>query len=194
MRYPVKEELIYTIPGNVPMRTWRRVMPFIPREYLDCTIYLYPTVKAASDGASYGGSGFLATIPFAEEIGGVQRSHVYAVTNRHVISPEPKCANSPVIRLNTMEGATKILPKIYGDWISDWLEDDLAVCMLDDTEMYQFRWIAPDQQEFITEEDVINDIIGIGSDVITIGRFVGFDGKTTKFTRCSFWKYIHVTP
>jgi hypothetical protein len=176
LEYAGHWETIYTIPGNIPMRKWKRHMPRIPKKHLDCTIYLYPDDTAARRGVSYGGSGFLIAIPFEENIEGTApRSHVYAVTNHHVINPD--FGKSPVIRLNTMEGDTEIIPLTYDDWIHDWTEDDLALYMLDDTQMYRFSWYAQMPGGFITDKDVEQGLIDIGTDTITIGRFIGFDGE-----------------
>ncbi|MCB9456332.1 MAG: hypothetical protein H6671_10140 [Anaerolineaceae bacterium] len=101
-------------------------MPRIPEKHLNCTIYLYPTKRAADRGASYGGSGFLFAIPFEQNAeGAAPRAHVYAVTNHHVIMPKKGCGNSRVVRLNTIDGGQKKLS--YDDWTHDWEEDDLAL-------------------------------------------------------------------
>lgn len=152
-------------------------MPRIPEKHLNCTIYLYPTKRAADRGASYGGSGFLFAIPFEQNAeGAAPRAHVYAVTNHHVIMPKKGCGNSPVIRLNTIDGGTETKSLSYDDWIHDWEEDDLALYMLDDTQMYKYSWYAQMPNGVVTEEDFKLGYIDIGTDTITIGRFVGYDG------------------
>ena len=148
-------------------------MPSIDPQFLDCTIYLYPNKIAAMRGAQAGGCGFLVTIPYEQEINGVQRSHVYAVTNSHVIRE----GNSPVIRLNRLEGQTEVLALKYKNWTDDWEEDDLAVCMLDDTIMNRFRWLAPFPSSFVKEDMIGGRIVGVGTDVVTIARFISHDGK-----------------
>ncbi len=151
-------------------------MPRIDHAFLDCAVYLYPNEKAARSGISYGGSGFLVAVPYELDIDGVRRSHVYAVPNSHVVRE----SRSPVIRLNKLEGQTEVLPLTYKDWIDDWDEDDLAVCMLDDTIMNRFRWFAPTPSSFL-RDDLLNGIVGVGTDVITIARFIAHDGKQENF-------------
>lgn len=148
-------------------------MPRIDTRYMNCVAFLYPNTKAAESGSAYGGSGFLLTIPFEQEIDGELRSHVYVITNSHVIRE----FNSPVIRLNKSTGEQEIIPNTIADWHDDWNQDDLAVCKIDDTKMRLLQWLAPEPHDLVTEEQYQNQDIEIGDDVIMIGRFVGYDGK-----------------
>lgn len=149
-------------------------MPRIDRRFLDCTVYLYQSKHAAKKGVHYGGSGFLLAVPYEQDILGVRRSHVYVVTNSHVVRE----GKFTVIRLNTLEGKTEVLPYTYSRWIDDWDKDDLALCMLDDTILSRFRWLAPLEAALIKEKYIAADggFIDIGSEVVTIARFISHDG------------------
>ena len=148
-------------------------MPRIDRRFLDCTVYLYPTKAAADKGANWGGSGFLFAYPYAQDIDGERRSHIYVVTNSHVVREY----ESTVIRLNTHDDGTgKVIEKEYADWIDDWKEDDLALCMLDDTIMDRFRWFAPEPVDIVPEH-MWGGLFDVGTDVITLTRFIDFDGR-----------------
>src|SRR5450755_4529061 len=96
-------------------------MPRIPDEYLYCTIYLYESSHAAESGTKSGGTGFLVGIPSA-----VSGNHIYAVTNRHVVER----GNSPVIRLNSVDGGIATLDLVKSDWEyhDEW--GDLAICSI----------------------------------------------------------------
>ncbi|MEZ4670089.1 MAG: hypothetical protein R3E39_19465 [Anaerolineae bacterium] len=118
-------------------------MPRIDRRFLDCSVYLYPNRRAAEQGANWGGSGFLLAVPFEHDINGVRRSHVYVVTNSHVVREY----KSTVIRLNTHDGRSEVIPATYEQWIDDWNEDDLAMLMLNDTTMHRYRWLALYQRQ-----------------------------------------------
>jgi hypothetical protein len=165
------------------MRSRRNVMPPIDLSILDCTVFLYPNKSAAASGAKFGGSGFLIAIPYQQEIAGQQRSHIYVVTNSHIVREH----KSTFIRLNNMDGRHEVVPKTYQDWIDNWDKDDLALCMLDNTTMSNYGWLAPLPNSFLTKKHVYWGSGGIevmfprsvtfGSDVITVGRYVGFDGK-----------------
>lgn len=148
-------------------------MPSIDPRFLNCTVYLYPNKIAARNGAQAGGCGFLMAIPYEQEVDGVRRSHIYAVTNSHIVRE----FGSPVIRLNRIEGQSEVLPMEYDDWIDNWDEDDLAVCMLDDTIMNRFRWLAPLPSSIVRDDLIDTRSVGVGTDVITIARFISHDGK-----------------
>ena len=163
-------------------------MPHIDPQYLNCVAYLYKDKDSAKAGISHGGSGFLMTIPFGREINGENRSHVYVITNSHVV----RDFSSYVIRLNDQFGKRKVIPKKYEDWIDDWDDDDLAACMLDDTEMRKYKWIAPQPWDLFTEDEYENGLINIGDDVMMFGRFIGFDGRqqnlpVVRFGTVSMW-------
>lgn len=58
---------------------FRRAMPWIEPQYLDCAVYLYPSEAAAQDGDRIGGSGFLLGLPLSE----VSQVFLCVVTNKH---------------------------------------------------------------------------------------------------------------
>lgn len=155
-------------------------MPRIDPGYLDCTIYLYPNTKAAQSGQNYGGSGFLTAIPYESEIDGQLRSHIYAITNSHVISKDE--GNSPTIRFNRHDDKTEIAPYTYEDWIDFGEHDDLAILRLSNELVNSIKWLAFFPWASITPGDVFsrNDFppaIDIGTDVLMISRFLSHDGK-----------------
>ena len=94
-------------------------MPRIRDEYLDCSIYLYPSEADAEDGTRTGASGFLMGVPTS----GLPTNFwfLYAVTNRHVIAN-----GATVIRLTTQDGQKAILATDERQWFYHSNGDDLA--------------------------------------------------------------------
>lgn len=152
-------------------------MPRIDDNYLDCVIYLYPTKEVAMQGKKIGGTGFLVALPSE-----VEGFYYYAVTNSHVIRE----GRSPVIRLNTKEGATDILELKDGDWIHHPDHDNLAVTPIalhSDNFKYQAlnRDLVFIDKYFIAEHD-----IGIGDDVFMVGRFINHEGTQSNIPALRF--------
>ena len=58
-------------------------MSRITDQWLKCAFYIYPSRPDAEAGRSIGGSGFFVSIGWADN---QERRHVYAVTNKHVIT------------------------------------------------------------------------------------------------------------
>lgn len=145
-------------------------MPRIPDVILNSTIYLYGSVEDAKEGAQFGGSGFLTTVPFETQIGDAYRTHLYAVTNSHVIRE----GASPIIRVTSVDGETKIIEKTTYDWVDDFYSDDVAVCSLG---FLGYGVVGLLRETYMTPEKIKELNIGVGSDIVTVGRFISHDGK-----------------
>jgi len=144
-------------------------MPRIHNDFLDCSIYLYPSKEAAEKGERVGGSGCLVLIKSLVK----GYSHAYAVTNRHVIEK----ANSPVIRLNTTSGEKDVLEFKNNDWIPHPDGDDVAVCPIDfPAEQFKVRFIDRDAY-FVTPDRIRFFDIGVGEGTFMVGRFISHEGK-----------------
>lgn len=160
-------------------------LPRIDDNLLDCAIYLYRSSEAADKGERAGGSGFLLGVPLGAEeplnvptlfgpkisMGSWETPHIYAVTNAHVINDGFR-----VIRLNTLEGATKILAPNVREWIRH-RESDLAICPIRlERTIHRFILVPFTMilKEYI-EKELLN--VGIGDDIVTIGRFVNQEGE-----------------
>lgn len=151
-------------------------MPRIDENILDSVIFLYDSEDDAKQGNASGGSGFLFAIPFKDQTNGELRSHVYAVTNWHVIIRKPTW-----IRLNKFfpfASDSGIISTLVSDWHFNGI-DDLAVCQLDDQDLVKrgFRYFMYLPEGVVTPKLMIEQDIGIGSDVINVGRFFMYDGK-----------------
>jgi hypothetical protein len=141
-------------------------VPRIDDQFLECVLYLYPSVEAADKGERAGGSGFLVAVESKIAPG---LSFSYAVTNRHV------AAESPVIRINTNDGGRDILELDPNHWQFA-PDDDLAICnVLIDHSRLAIR--ALPLSAFLTKEIIGNEHLGPGDDVFMVGRFVNHEGK-----------------
>jgi hypothetical protein len=152
-------------------------VPRIRDEYLDCVVYLYPTETEAEDGACAGGSGFLVGVPSV----GLRQNFwfLYAVTNKHVIE------KSTVIRMNTRDGKTTIMPTSRQNWISHPNGDDLAVCVISFVPMsIKFNHVQSDS--FLTKDIARQFNIGPGDDAFMVGRFVNHEGKQSNLPTVRF--------
>jgi hypothetical protein len=155
-------------------------MPRIEDRFLDCSVYLYKTEEHAVNGASVGGSGFLAAIPgFGADwlIGGrcpqPDFYHCYAVTNRHVAEKRP------VVRLNreqtsTSGSRTSVIPFTVEDWTCS-ADHDIAVAPIRYEEDLKYLFIA--REKFLTVDKAARYDVGIGDEVFMVGRFINHEGK-----------------
>lgn len=141
-------------------------MPRIQDIYLDNVAYLYTSVEEAKAGVNIGGSGFLVGVPCTTFP--MPNGFLYAVTNRHVIKSGCEC-----IRLNTADGAMDAF-SLKGRWICS-ETDDLAVCMLPKFGVQLRTRIIPNSW-LITEKMIREHDIGIGDEVIVLGRFINREG------------------
>ena len=146
-------------------------MPRIPDIFLDCVIYLYPTLKDAREGVALGGTGFLVGV-HSDSPHNID--YLYAVTNHHVVK-DPR-SPAPVIRYNTLQGETCFEELTSDDWVSH-PDCDLAAIHLSDFDpaRLKFSYVKVDEH-FATEEIVNKYDIGPGDDVFTVGRFISHDG------------------
>jgi hypothetical protein len=148
-------------------------MPRIPPIITNSVIYLFPDGHAAESGDDVGGSGFLLAMKADNGLG----SHIYAVTNKHVIQN-----GSTVIRMNLKHESSGIELTENLDFTSaDWIlhpKHDLAICPLPvdfQTQRFYFSCIEP--RFLVTEQEWREKDIGPGDDVVYVGRFIGHAGR-----------------
>jgi len=161
-----------------PYMIQEAIVPRIYDQTLDCVIYLYPSRKEAEAGEGIGGSGFLLGVQCES------RPHewwFYAVTNRHVIDK-----GHLVIRLNTKDGKTDFVETDIGSWEFH-ASEDLAMCAIKLSRAHKAAII---QSSRIVHEVFTRTkpplIVGPGSDVSLLGRFIGHDGKQRNWPTVRF--------
>jgi Trypsin-like peptidase domain len=140
-------------------------MPRVPDEYLECVVYLYPSIPAAHAGEKVGGTGFMVRIDQGEH------DFYYIVTNKHVIEQ-----GNTTVRFNTTAGIHEAFDFDERNWIKS-SNADLAIYPLVDPDPNRiwFRPIVYDQ--FLTVETMKQLDIGIGDEVFFAGRFINAEGK-----------------
>lgn len=153
-------------------------MPRINDKLLDCAVYLYPSEKAAKAGERAGGSGFLV---------GVQSTRVddffftYIVTNSHIIRE----SRAGFVRLNTTINQMAILPSDLKHWIHHPDGDDLAAITVGlKPGLFKFNFI-PDSI-FINDQIIKDFDIGVGDEVVMVGRFINHEGKQKNLPAARF--------
>ena len=111
----------------------------------------------------------MVAVPFEEN---PDRGLIYAVTNSHVIRE----GGSPVVRLNTKDGLTDVIPATDANWLDHVDGDDLAVCPIGlSQERHQYKYLLPSL--FLTPELVNQESIGPGEDTFLVGRFITHEGR-----------------
>lgn len=160
-------------PGGRRYAVWEDIVPRLRGELADCVVYLYPSMLSAERGVQAGGTGFLVGVRSEAK---PQIAYCYAVTNRHVVKGDPKkngAGKAPVIRLNTHDGGTDIIPNAH--WKVAPAGDDIAVASISFEPSLKFRPVL--LERFMTP-DLIKELgVGWGDDLFLVGRFISHAGK-----------------
>ena len=153
--------------------TFDPLMPRVPDNFLDAVAFLYPRREEAEAHAKVGGTAFM--VGWLIEVEGVDTPYYvpYMVTCRHV------AWGSPVIRLNRKDGNP---PDIVDLDIDDWIAhpqgfDVAATCMLGrfDHAIHSIKYLKV--EKLFSREHAAHWKIGIGDEVIMIGRLVNYQGR-----------------
>jgi hypothetical protein len=148
---------------------WEIPLPRIPRAYIDACVFLYPSVDAARDTASGGGTGFIIGVPTSDKLP-PGTHHIYMVTNDHVAH-----GGAPVVRINLTGGGFDVLPLSAEHWRSHPEGDDLALCPLNLTGSFRYKSIGT--QMLLDDAAMSTWRFGPGDDTFIIGRYVNLDGQ-----------------
>jgi hypothetical protein len=142
-------------------------LPRLQDSILDCVVYLYRSIHEAEEGIEAGGSGFLIRVATAF----IPESHFnFVVTNRHVIEVGAKC-----IRLNTKDGLTDVV-QFQQDRLFVSKKDDLAIILMPTIpQTYSINSIP--RECLVTEEFLKSHGIGVGDEIVMLGRFINRAGK-----------------
>jgi hypothetical protein len=146
-------------------------MPWIEPEYLQATIYLYPSEAEAEDGVALGGSGFLLGIPLSTRSQSGVLLHNFlpcVVTNKHVASM------SKVVRINRESGKPDVIALDQAKWF-DHPVSDVTLCPMTLDIEHQFACVST--ASLITKEIIEQFDIGPDDDIFISGRFVNHEGK-----------------
>lgn len=168
---------------TVSGRSYPRVewtVPPIRAEYLDCVVFLYPSVEAARVGnTASGGTGFLGSTALdrGSGLGPDQPRALYVVTNAH-------CAvHTPVVRLNTEDGDVEIIEPQQSEWHYHPNRDDVAVLPLglrSEHPKFQSMYVESNIGPVIDEGHLFSETkcprVQPGTDAFFVARYVTVSG------------------
>jgi hypothetical protein len=158
-------------------------MPRLPAKIINCVFYLYPDRESALTGRDFGGTGFLVSM--ARKDGSL---FVYGVSNHHV-AVRDGCS---VIRLNTLDGDVDVIELGPEDWNFIPQGDDVAITRALELQ-YHHQFASARREMFEAPENKkdwrssqYKHRIGVGDDVVMLGRFVDHDGGATNLPAARF--------
>lgn len=150
-------------------------LPRVANNLLDGVAFLYRTADEARRHTRIGGTCFLIGHPVVVDGKASGRYVPYMVSNRHVVWN----SGCPVVRLNRRDGgAPDVIEKEANDWIVHPGGDDLAVtCVFGELLLGIHKVMQAPIQRLVTEQMAEEYEIGIGDDVLMMGRFVNHQGR-----------------
>jgi hypothetical protein len=143
------------------------MMPRIPDELLHSVVYLFQDEEHAREGRGAGGTGFFVDFPADAQ------PYRYVVSNVHVVRN-----GCTTLRINTSDGsvATKELPA--SAWVDHPDGDDVAAAAIDFDTPAGSLVGALSWADFGPTPERLEELnVGIGDDVLMLGRFVGHTGR-----------------
>lgn len=140
-------------------------MPRVPDEYLECVVYLYPSIPAAHAGQQIGGSGFVVRL---DEMG---EDFYYVVTNKHVVD-----GGSSTVRFNTSAHTHEAFEYDENHWLRS-RDADLAIYLLPDPDPKRLKFRPVTVDQFVNDAKMKQVDVGVGSDVFFAGRFINVEGR-----------------
>jgi len=153
-------------------------VPRVPKKWLEAVVFIYPNREKAAKDLQGGGTGFFVS----REVPGGWQSFV--VTSRHVIEKH----QNPVIRLNLIgTSEMEVCITNRARWVDHPAGDDLSVNPLD-LEPGLHRHVLIRESGFSSLE---NHHLGLGSEVVILGRFVGLSGQTEVRPVARFGRVAH---
>lgn len=150
-------------------------MPRIPDHHLRSVFYLYPDEARAAAGDKVGGTGFFCASPPPDgHDGGEFQSILWLVTNKHVVQD-----GNWVLRITKADGSNVQATVDEKAWV--YSEDyDLAIAnagflkgVISDHDLHYVHG------DMVTPSLIQKFDIGIGDDLILLGRFINWDGAQT---------------
>lgn len=173
LSYPFEPYVALSVGGILQTRWKRGSMPRIDDRFLECVVYLYPTVADATAGEKSGGCGFWIGVPNeTPEPHSAYWQHIYVATNSHIVRE----ASSRVLRVNKLSGGYEVIETREDEWVHHPDGDDVAIIKLDYS-LLVHQVAQADLNMFVTTKLVEEINIGPGDDVFIAGRFISHDGK-----------------
>jgi hypothetical protein len=162
------------LPGALLWK-WEPPVPFVHPSLLGSSIFLYGSEDDARAGANWGGSGVLVGI---RSKANPSRTHLYAVTNDHVVTQ----AGCTVVRLVKRDGEPYVLPD--GEWVPHPDGDDLAIRPLGAVADNEYWYVNAGL--LLMPRDLGPKAVGPGDDCLMVGRYINqefeqFDRPVVRF-------------
>lgn len=159
-------------------------MARMPDGIVGCAFFLYANRQDAEEGNSRGATGFFVSRPWETDR---NRFHLYAVTAKHNIL---RCTEGAVIRANTLSGALHFIETNPTEWTHA-EGDDICVCQLSEAAIRDVHLLHLPEMMFVTREHFKADPtasshIGLGDEVVMIGRLISHDGRTQNHPSARF--------
>jgi len=149
---------------------WRH-MPRIDDLLMNTVFYVYPTAEDAEIGSEFGGTGFFLMIPLD---GYDHFGFIYAISNVHVIFGIK--SENIYLRINTQDEKFDIIETKKSDWVRHPDGDDIAVCNIKFKKDFHKEGYFS-RTHFITKKFIDENNVGVGDEIIMIGRFRVHAGK-----------------
>lgn len=159
-------------------RVYNDSMPVIPPKVLDSVVYLYSSVAKANARVKSGGTGFFVVREIAGSKGTERGTRFvpYLISNKHVIFSH----GSSVVSVNRRDGKPPdVIDFNQDDWTPHPNGDDLAaICVWGKCNYAIHKYSYIDEPDFLTEEQMRDLDVGVGDEVLMVGRFVDYQGRT----------------
>jgi hypothetical protein len=138
-------------------------VPRIPDALAHSVGFLYPSVEAAEQREAAGGTGFFVSVTAG------RASSVLVVSNLHIAA-----GGCNALGLNTADGKRRVVE--IPEWTLHPDGDDIAAAVMDlpaDTAISAIRWT----EVAATRERLDELNVGVGDEIIMVGRFIAHDGR-----------------
>lgn len=167
----------------------------IPNQFLDCSIYIYPSSVAAQQGTNVGASGFIVS---TEE----EQPRYFAVTNAHVLEGfSSQGSTDAALRINKKDGSVEIVETTINDWLKHQDGDDIAIHQVMPASDWKFTHFGENvflRPEYLHDQISLDTAptsiiahtktedleqwqevhkLGVGDDVVVIGRYAQHPGR-----------------
>lgn len=148
----------------------------IDQSWFDSVVYLYPDTARAEAGEQVGGTGFLMGWPVADT--GLMA--MWVVTNRHIIEE----GGHWTVRINKKSGGIECIDTTDEEWVLS-PDSDLAVRPIRvSQDVHGFTYLTKDWLLTKAWYEALD--VGPGDECITVGRFIGHDGRGRNYPTARF--------
>jgi hypothetical protein len=154
-------------------------MPRVDDMLLKTVFYVYHSKQEAIDGDECGASGFFFQVISEND---QETNFMYAITNSHVIFGYK---SNSFLRINTKKGEFDVLETNQSDWFRHPDGDDVAIKLIRlDDRIHDYLFFY--EPVILTRGFINEECVGIGDEVVMIGRFRAHAGKKKNLPAAMF--------